>query len=52
MDRNLDSISYAVTLIIKAAIMAAQYSGIIRTPSLRRLATMDVDAKDRQILFL
>jgi hypothetical protein len=52
MDKNLDIISYAVTLIIKAAIVAARYSGIIRKRSLKRLSAMDADTKDKEILFL
>jgi len=52
MGKNLDIITYAVTLIIKAAIMAARYSGITRKRSLKRLAAMDADTKDKEILFL
>ena len=49
---NLDIITHAVTLIIKAAIIAAQFSGSVRKRSLKRLAAMDADSKDREILFL
>jgi len=52
MNKNLDVITHAVTLIIKAAIMAARFSGRIRRRSLKRLAAMDADAKDKEILFL
>jgi len=52
MDKNLDIISYAVTLIMKAAIVASRFSGIIRKRSLKRLAAMDADTKDKEILFL
>ena len=52
MNQNLDVISPAVTLIIKAAIMAARFSGRVRKRSLKRLAAMDADTKDKEILFL
>jgi transposase InsO family protein len=52
MDKNLDIITHAVTLIIKAAIVAARFSGTVRKRSLKRLATMDTNAKDKEILFL
>ncbi len=52
MYKNLDIISYAATLIIKAAVMAARFSGRVRKRSLKRLASMDIDAKDKEILFL
>jgi len=52
MDKNLDIITYAVTLIIKAAIVAAGFSGTLRKRSLKRLAAMDTNAKDKEILFL
>ena len=52
MNENVDVITHAVTLIIKAAIMAARFSGRIRKRSLKRLAAMDVDTKDKEILFL
>ena len=52
MNKNLDVIAHAVTLIIKAAIMAAGFSGRVRKQSLKRLAAMDVDSKDKEILFL
>ena len=36
MDKNLDIITYAVSLIIKAAIIAARFSGRVRKRSLKR----------------
>ncbi len=44
--------NHAITLIIKAAIMAARFSGRVRKRSLKRLAAMDADTKDKEILFL
>ena len=52
MNKNLDVITHAVTLIIKAAILAARFSGRVRKRSLKRLAAMDADSKDKEILFL
>ncbi len=52
MNKNLDIITYAVSLIIKAVIMAARFSGRVRKRSLKRLAAMDADTKDKEILFL
>ncbi len=52
MTKNLDIISAAVSLIIKAALLAARFSGRVRKRSLKRLASMDADAKDKEIIFL
>ena len=52
MDKNLDAIPHAVTLIIKSAIMATRFSARVRKRSLKRLAAMDADTKDKEILFL
>ena len=52
MEKNLDIITYAISLIAKAAIFAAQFSGRVRKRSLKRLATMDINEKDKEILFL
>ncbi len=52
MNKNLDIINFAVSLIIKAALIAAQFSGRVRKRSLKRLAAMDADTKDKEILFL
>ena len=52
MDKNLDIITYAVSLIVIAAIMAARFSGRVRKRSLRSLAAVDADTKDKEILLL
>ncbi|UCE50349.1 MAG: hypothetical protein JSW47_09325 [Phycisphaerales bacterium] len=52
MSKNLDVITHSVTLIIKAAVMAARFSGRVRKRSLKRLAAMAANAKDKEILFL
>jgi len=52
MDKHLDITNFAVSLIIKAVVIAARFSGRVRKRSLKRLAAMEVDAKDKEILFL
>ncbi len=52
MAKNLDIITTAVSLIIKAALLAAQWSGRARRRGLEKLAAMDADAKDKELLFL
>ena len=52
MDNNRDTIIFAVSLILKAAVVTAKYSGRVRKRSLKRLAVMDIDEKDKEILFL
>jgi hypothetical protein len=51
MNKNLGVITHAVTLIIKAAILAARFSARVRKRSLRRLAAMDADTKDKACQF-
>ena len=46
MNQNIEAITGAVSLIFKAAIVVAKYSGRVRKRSLKRLATMNVDEKD------
>ncbi|MCP4452835.1 MAG: hypothetical protein GY809_15345 [Planctomycetes bacterium] len=52
MKHNIEAINYAVSIIFKAAIVAAKYSGRVRKRSLKRLAAMGIDEKDKEILFL
>ena len=52
MGKNFDIITSAVALIIKAVIMAGRFSGTVRRRSLKRLAAMDIDEKDKENLFL
>ena len=52
MTKNIEIINVAVKLIIKAAILAAQFSGRTRKRSLKRLAKMDINDKDKEIIFL
>ena len=52
MKHNIEAITYAVSLIFKAAVVAARYSGRVRKRSLKRLGAMTIDEKDKEILFL
>ena len=52
MTNNIDIINAAVALIIKAAILASRFSGRARRRNLKRLASMDIDDKDKEIIFL
>ena len=52
MKNNLDIINFAVILIIKAAILATRWSGKARRRSLEKLAAINADAKDKELLFL
>lgn len=52
MAENIDVLNAAVSLLIRAALLAARFSGRVRRRSLQRLAGRDVDAKAREILFL
>jgi hypothetical protein len=52
MAENLDILNTAVSLLIRAALLAARFSGRVRQRYLNRLASRDVDAKAKEILFL
>jgi len=52
MAENLDILNTAVSLLIRAALLAARFSGRVRRRSLQRLAAKDADAKAKEILFL
>ena len=52
MTNNVDIINAAVALIVKAAIIACRFSGRARKRSLKRLSKMDIDEKDKEIIFL
>ena len=49
---NLEILNAAVSLLIRAALLAARFSGRVRQRYLKRLARRDVDAKTKEILFL
>jgi len=50
--KKLDITATAVSLIIKAGILAARCSGRVRRRSLEKLAAMDVDDKEKELHFL
>ncbi|MHC5092903.1 MAG: hypothetical protein ACYSO2_03265 [Planctomycetota bacterium] len=52
MTNNIEIVNAAVTLIIKAALLASRFSGRARKRNLKRLSKMDVDEKDKEIIFL
>ena len=52
MTKNIDTINAAVAIIIKAAVLVLQFSGRIRKRKLKQLAKMDIDEKDKEIIFL
>ncbi len=52
MTKKIEIINIAVELIIKAAVLAARFSGKARKRSLKKLSRMEVDEKDKEIIFL
>ena len=52
MGDNLEIVSAAVSLLVRAALLAARFSGRVRQRSLKRLAARDTDIKAKEILFL
>jgi len=52
MADNLEIFNAAVSLLIRAALLAARFSGRVRQRSLKRLAAKDADAKAKEILFV
>jgi transposase len=52
MADNLDVLNTAVSLLIRAVLLAARFSGRVRRRSPKRLAARDVDTNAKEILFL
>jgi transposase len=52
MADNVEILNTAISLLIRAVLLAARFSGRVRRRSLARLATVDTDANAREILFL
>jgi hypothetical protein len=52
MADNLEILNVAVSLLIRAALFAARFSGRVRQRSLTRLAAKDADTKAKEIIFL
>ena len=49
---NLEILNAAVSLLVRAALLAARFSGRVRQRSLKRLVAKDADGKAKEILFL
>ncbi|AQQ70500.1 putative transposase OrfB [Limihaloglobus sulfuriphilus] len=52
MSQNIEIINIAVRLIVKAAVLAAGFSGRARKRSFKRLAGMDIEEKHKELIFL
>ena len=52
MAEKLDILNTAISLLIRAAMLAARFSGRIRQRYLKRLASRDVSANAKEVLFL
>ncbi len=52
MAENLDILNTAVSLLIRAVLLAARFSGRVRMRYLKRLTSRDADAKAKEIFFL
>ncbi|MCU0917302.1 MAG: hypothetical protein MUC88_22470 [Planctomycetes bacterium] len=52
MAENLDILNAAVSLLTRAALLAARFSGGVRQRYLQRLASRDTAAKAKGVLFL
>ena len=50
--KKIENIAYAVFMIMKAALLAATWSGKIRKRGLESITKMSIDAKDKEIFFL
>ena len=52
MEEKLDILNTAISLLIRAALLAARFSGRIRQRYRKRLASRDVSANAKEVLFL
>jgi hypothetical protein len=52
MVERLEIVNAAVSLLVKAALLATRFAGRVGRRSLKRLAATDTDAKAKEILFL
>ncbi len=52
MYHNIETLSTVISYLIKAVVLAAQFSGRARKRQLKRVAQMDIDEKDKEIFFL
>ena len=52
LKKQKEIIVYAVSMILKAALLAAVWAGKVRKRGLESIAKMPIDEKDKEILFL
>ena len=52
MTKQKEIVVYAVSMILKAALLAAAWAGKVRRHGLETIAKMSIDDKDKEILFL
>ncbi len=52
MIKQKEIIVYAVSMILKAALLAATWAGKVRKRGLESIAIMPIDEKDKEIIFL
>ena len=52
MNKQTDIIVYAVSMILKAALLAAVWAGKMRRRGMKSIAKVPIDEKDKEILFL
>ena len=52
MYHNIETLGIVMSYLIKAVVLAAQFSGRARKRQLKRVAQRDIDEKDKEIFFL
>jgi hypothetical protein len=52
MKNQTEIITYAVSMILKAALLAATWAGKARKHGLKSIAKLPIDEKDKEIFFL
>jgi hypothetical protein len=52
MTTKKEIIPYAVSMILKAALLAATWAGKVRKRGLKSIAKLSIDEKDKEIFFL
>ncbi len=52
MANSIEILNMAIGLMVKSVVLAAQFSGRVRKRNLKRLSKMNIDEKDKEILFL
>jgi hypothetical protein len=52
MKNQTEIITYAVSMILKAALLAATWAGKVRKHGLKSIAKLSIEEKDKEIFFL